>query len=154
MCEICFTILQRKSRVGNTWKMESIMSLIVEATYWVPGEYYSSLKKLNENVEGAIKVRNIVLWEPLMKDFSESEKVFMRTWHLNWDLKNESLLSGGQEQDELENEIGQCGFSKESEPESKMNNPGVHCLTLEVWLSSSLLIAPFQRKLKLCWEES
>ena len=72
----------------------------------------------------------------------------MRTWHLIWGLKNESLLSGGQEQDELENEIGQCGFSKESEPESKMNIPGVHCLTPEVWLSSSLLIAPFQRKLK------
>lgn len=36
------------------------MSLIVEATYWVAGEYNYSLRKLNENVEGAIKVRNIV----------------------------------------------------------------------------------------------
>lgn len=36
------------------------MSLMVEATYWIPGEYYSSLRKLNENVEVAIKVRNIV----------------------------------------------------------------------------------------------
>ena len=41
-------------------KIESIMSLMVEATYWVPGAYYSSLRKLNENVEVAIKVRNIV----------------------------------------------------------------------------------------------
>lgn len=41
-------------------KIESIMSLMVEATYWAPGEYYYSLRKLNENVEGAIKVRNIV----------------------------------------------------------------------------------------------
>lgn len=30
------------------------------------------------------------------------------------------MLSGGQEQDELENEIGQCGFGKEREPESKI----------------------------------
>ena len=46
----------------------------------------------------------------------------MRSRHLSWDLKNESLLSGGQEQDELENEIGQCGFGKESEPESKIEH--------------------------------
>ena len=36
------------------------MPLMVEATYWVPGAYYSSLRKLNENVEVAIKVRKIV----------------------------------------------------------------------------------------------
>lgn len=34
---------------------------MVEATYWVPGEYYSPLKKLNENMGSAIKVRNLVL---------------------------------------------------------------------------------------------
>ena len=34
---------------------------MVEATYWVPGEYYSPIKKLNENTGSVKKVRNIVL---------------------------------------------------------------------------------------------
>lgn len=42
-------------------------------TWWV----LFSTKKLNENMGSAIKVRNLVLWKLVIKNFSESEKVFI-----------------------------------------------------------------------------
>lgn len=55
------------------------MLLIIEAECWIHHSslYYSLLKNKTKTVVSAIKERNMMLYEPIIKAISESEKIFI-----------------------------------------------------------------------------